>query len=72
MTNFVAIYRGKTIATAKMIAASPDPAIVAGVASQLLDQSHSTSEQGDPTLTALADGRRKALAIIAEESTTRS
>ena len=68
MTNFVAVYRGKTIRDAKMIAVSGDPALVAHVASELLDDPFCLNDAGDdPILSALNQGRRRALRLVQED-----
>jgi hypothetical protein len=67
MTSFVAVYRGKTISEAKMIAVSGNPALVAHVASELLDDPFCLHDAGaDPVLIALNQGRRKALRLVKE------
>ena len=66
MTTFLALYRGKTIAEAKMVAVTAEPALVAAVASHLLDTSH--SQDNDSVLTTLERGRRAALRLIKREA----
>ena len=66
MTTFLALYRGKTIAEAKMVAVTADPALVAAVASHLLSTPH--SQDDDPVLTTLERGRRAALRLITRET----
>jgi len=65
MTTFVAIYRGQTVAEAKVIAVSADPLLVAEVSSKLLKKSASS---GDRVITALENGRRSALNLILQEA----
>lgn len=65
MTTFLALYRGRTVADAKLIAVSADPAVVAQVVRRLLA---SRSEPTDDTAVALVEqGRRAALQVIGEE-----
>ena len=66
MTTFLALYRGNTVADAKMVAVSADPSLVAMVAAQLLESPQ--PEDHDPVVTALTRGRRHALRLIAQES----
>ncbi len=66
MTTFLALYRGKTIAEAKMVAVTADPELVAIVATHLLDtpQPH----DADPVITTLERGRHGALRLIQREA----
>jgi hypothetical protein len=66
MTTFLALYRGKTIAEAKMVAVTADPTLVSAVAAHLLDASE--PQDRDPVLTSLDRGRRGALRLIRQES----
>jgi hypothetical protein len=66
MTTFLALYRGRTIGDAKMVAVTADPSLVATVAAHLLDTSQPQSE--DPVVTTLEQGRRAALRLIKQES----
>ena len=66
MTTFLALYRGKTIADAKMVAVSADPELVAAVATRLLDTPHPQGE--DPVVATLERGRRAALRLIEREA----
>jgi len=66
MTTFLALYRGKTVAEAKMVAVTADPVLVAAVATHLLDTPQLAVE--DPVLTTLEHGRRAALRLITKES----
>jgi hypothetical protein len=66
MTTFLALYRGKTIAEAKMIAVTADPELVTAVATHLLDtpQPH----DADPVIMTLERGRRGALRFIKQDA----
>ena len=67
MTTFLALYRGKTIASAKLIATTVDPVLCGIVAEQLLGER--LAHGGDPVLGSLARGRRAALRLIQREAT---
>ena len=66
MTTFIAVYRGSTIAEAKLIAVSADPAIVADVSTKLLDASRET--EVDSVIASVERGRRQALRLIKKEA----
>lgn len=66
MSTFIAVYRGSTIAEARLVTASADPALVADVVGRLL--SEELSERADDAVVAhVAEGRRQALRVIAGE-----
>jgi hypothetical protein len=65
MTTFLALYRGKTIGEAKMVAVSADPTLVALVSTRLLE---APKEEEDPVVTQLERGRRAALRLIKREA----
>jgi hypothetical protein len=67
MTTFVALYRGATVASAKLVAVSADPGIVADVAGRLLRQD-TASEEPDPIVAPMEGARRRALRLIREEA----
>jgi len=66
MTTFLALYRGKTIGDAKMVAVTADPELVSAVATHLLETPAPHGE--DPVITTLERGRRAALRLITRES----
>jgi hypothetical protein len=66
MTTFLALYRGKTVAEAKMVAVTADPVLVATVAAHLLDTPQPQGE--DPVIANLERGRRAALRLIQQEN----
>ncbi len=66
MSTFLALYRGDTIAQAKLIAVSADPAVVSTFAQQLLRSADDNGE-GDPVVASIARGRRQALRLISRE-----
>jgi hypothetical protein len=61
MTTFVVIYRGHTIADARLIALSADPALVADVTARILQER--SAEDSDPVIGSLEKGRREALRL---------
>ena len=65
MTTFVALYRGKTIAEAKLVAVTADPTLVSAVATSLLDTPD--TQNTDPVIATLDRGRRGALRLIQKE-----
>lgn len=65
MPNFLALYRGRTIAEAKLIAVSADPHIVKSFAAQLLKSE--TQNSDDPIQHTLDLGHERALDLIANE-----
>ena len=66
MTTFVALYRGPSVAAARLVAVSADPSLVAEVASQLL-QAPETDADPDPVLSDLATVRRRGVRQILRE-----
>lgn len=66
MTNFIALYHGETIGSAKIIGVSANPDLVAEFATRLLQ--HHEKPEGDPVIRSLDGGRRQALRLIAEEA----
>jgi len=68
MTTFVALYRGQTVAGARLVAVSADPQLVGAVASELLQASPARTGGADPVLSPLIRGRRAALCMICREA----
>lgn len=74
MTTFIALYRGNTVADAKIICVSAEPGLVADVVNRLIversdDGRASVGTHGnDPVLDALERGRTAALRLIAGRS----
>jgi hypothetical protein len=64
MTSFLAIYRGKSIGEAALIAVSADPALVAEVSSKLLQNKNNHE---DKVISEIENGKRSALSLIAQE-----
>lgn len=71
MTSFVALYRGPSIGSAKLIGVSGDAELVAGVANRLLGEAERATEAVDPVLVALERGRRSALRLVRTEAAPR-
>ena len=65
MTSFIAIYRGQTIGTARLIAVTANPELVAEVSSKMLEN---VACESDEVLKALDQGRRSALTLVAQEA----
>ena len=69
MSTFLALYRGETVANAKLVAVSADPTTVAEFAARLLhDPAEQTWGSDDPVLLDIERGRRQALRRIAKEA----
>jgi len=66
MSAILALYRGESIARAKLVAATADEAIVADFTRRLLEQPLSD----DPVLRAVELGRRRALRLITADAET--
>ena len=65
MPTFLAVYRGRTVAEARMVAVSADPSLVAEVIDRLLDQPYEPDD--DPVVCAIDHGRTAALRLIKRE-----
>ena len=66
MPNFVTLYRGKTISSAKLVAVSADPALVQEFVERLL--AGQEQSEPDPILNALEAGRVRALHLVRNEA----
>lgn len=66
MATFVAIYRGETIAGARLIALSANPTLVAEVSARIL-QEHPAKDP-DPVVACVEQGRQAALRLIEREA----
>ena len=64
MATFLALYQGRTVGQAQMVAVCTDPDLVSLVAAKLLESSHKEEGEADPISSALNNGRRQALQII--------
>jgi hypothetical protein len=68
MSTFIAIYRGDTIADARIVAVSANQALIAEISSRLLREPIDDGE--DPVVRTLEQSRRKALRLIKREAAT--
>lgn len=66
MTSFVALYRGETIAAAKLVAVSAEPALVRDLAARLLAELE--DGEADVVLRELEHGRRRVLQLVKTEA----
>ena len=64
--TFVAVYRGETISSARLVAVSTNTRLVADVVDRVLVEPDPT--QGDPVANAIVRGRRSALRAIRKEA----
>jgi hypothetical protein len=64
--TFVALYRGQTVSSARLVALSTDPTLVADVAARVLAEEEQATD--DPVLAALSHGRRAALRVVAKHA----
>jgi hypothetical protein len=67
MHSFLALYRGDTVGSARLVAVNADPAVVAEFAARLLVQSDADAED-DPAVEHLRRGRRRALQLVQREA----
>jgi hypothetical protein len=66
MKTFIAVYRGNTVTSARLIALSAEPILVADVSARIL-QEH-LIDHADPVVENLERGRRAALQLIEKEA----
>ena len=67
MTTFLALYRGDSVSSAKLLALTADHKLVRDFAARLLD--NRDGEQNlDPVLQELERGRRRALQLVKSEA----
>ncbi len=67
MSTFLALYRGHTVADARLVAVSADPHVVADFAGRLLEQPLAPEDVADPVRVEIEEGRRGALRLVAGE-----
>jgi hypothetical protein len=48
MTEFIALYRGRTVSDAELVALSAQPAVVRKFFDELLGQAHESEGRGEP------------------------
>ena len=63
-TSFLALYRGESVSTAKLLALTADPEVVGDFAARLLNEPES---EEDSVALELALGRRCALKLVKSE-----
>ena len=66
MVSFIALYRGRSVAEAELVAVATDVELVGHVAGELLRARPAPPE--DPAVAALHTGRRRALKIVKTEA----
>ncbi len=66
MASFLALYRGETINSAKMVAVTAEPEVVADFAGRLLGEPEEL--EPDAVLYELEQGRRRALRLVKDEA----
>lgn len=65
MTAFVALYAGRTIAAARLVAVSADPALIRDVSTRLLNEE---APVADPLVVQIERGHRDVLRVICGEA----
>lgn len=65
-TSFLALYRGESVSTAKLVALIADPELVRDFARRLLQEPQ--DQQPDVVVQELEHGRRRALELIRSEA----
>ncbi len=70
MPSFLALYRGRTIGEAQLVAVSTDPLVVTAFASRLLQAQADDNLPVDPVLLSLKQGQRQALRLVEAEVNT--
>lgn len=70
VTSFVVLYRGASVESARIVAISADPATVATVADELLEEERPPPQASgaDPVRDLLTGRRREALELVREEA----
>lgn len=66
MTTFLALYRGESVGSSKLIALTADAAVVADFAGQMLAEPE--DPEPDVVLQELEQGRRRALQLVRSEA----
>ena len=65
MTTFLALYRGESVSSAKLLALSADGELVRDFAARLLE---APPHETDPVLEELEHGRRRALRLVKSDT----
>jgi len=63
LTTFLALYRGESVSTAKLLALTAEPALVRDFATRL-SENPLREQDSDPVLEGLERGRRRALQLV--------
>lgn len=66
MQSFIALYRGETVTSSRLVALSTDSDVVARFAEEILERNGQRS--GDPVEAEIESGRRRALELIQDEA----
>ena len=66
MASFLALYRGETIGSARLVAATTDTEIVRDFAERMLSQPE--EQEADTVLRELELGRRRALGLVRDDA----
>lgn len=66
MTTFLALYHGDTVNSSEILAITADPRVVGDFAARLLKE-EAPRRSGDPVITSIDKGRRKALKAVRDE-----
>jgi hypothetical protein len=65
-TSFLALYRGESISSAKLVAVASEPGMVRAFADRML--AGSVEPDGDAVVCEIEQGRRRALQVIRDEA----
>jgi hypothetical protein len=65
-TSFLALYRGETVSSAKLIAVASEPDLVRTFAARMLGEI--MKPEGDAVVCEIEQGRRRALQVIRDEA----
>jgi hypothetical protein len=66
LTTFLALYRGESVAAAKLLALTAEPELVLEFAERMLDRPE--EQEPDAVLAELKHGRRRALRLVRGEA----
>ena len=66
MVSFLALYRGRSVGEAEIVAVSTDPELVGRFADELLDEPPPSSD--DPVVSAIREAERRGLRVVRDEA----
>lgn len=66
MQSFIALYRGETVTSSRLVALSTDPNLVGRFAGELLERTN--LERMDPIEAEIESGRQRALQLVQDEA----